>query len=42
MDSLMRGVAHQPDIPTFEQRYGLKAAALAVYRCTRASASWSA
>jgi 2,3-bisphosphoglycerate-independent phosphoglycerate mutase len=28
---LMRGVAHQPDIPTFEQRYGLKAAALAVY-----------
>ena len=28
---LMRGVAHQPDIPTFQQRYGLKAAALAVY-----------
>jgi len=28
---LMRGVAHQPDIPTFEQRYGLKAAAIAVY-----------
>lgn len=28
---LMRGVAHQPDIPTFEQRYGLRAAALAVY-----------
>ncbi len=28
---LMRGVAHQPEIPTFEQRYGLKAAALAVY-----------
>ncbi len=28
---LMRGVAHQPDIPTFKQRYGLKAAALAVY-----------
>jgi 2,3-bisphosphoglycerate-independent phosphoglycerate mutase len=28
---LMRGVAHQPDIPTIEQRYGLKAAALAVY-----------
>jgi 2,3-bisphosphoglycerate-independent phosphoglycerate mutase len=28
---LMRGVAHQPDIPTFEQRYQLKAAALAVY-----------
>jgi 2,3-bisphosphoglycerate-independent phosphoglycerate mutase len=27
----MRGVAHQPDIPTFEQRYGLKAAAIAVY-----------
>lgn len=28
---LMRGIAHQPDLPTFEQRYGLKAAALAVY-----------
>lgn len=28
---LMRGIAHQPDIPLFEQRYGLKAAALAVY-----------
>jgi 2,3-bisphosphoglycerate-independent phosphoglycerate mutase len=28
---LMRGIAHQPDIPTFERRYGLKAAALAVY-----------
>src|SRR6185436_12079559 len=28
---LMRGIAHQPNIPTFEQRYGLKAAALAVY-----------
>jgi 2,3-bisphosphoglycerate-independent phosphoglycerate mutase len=28
---LMRGIAHQPDIPTFEQRYQLKAAALAVY-----------
>ena len=28
---LMRGVAHQPDIPTFAQRYGLRAAALAVY-----------
>ncbi len=28
---LMRGAAHQPEIPTFEQRYGLKAAALAVY-----------
>jgi 2,3-bisphosphoglycerate-independent phosphoglycerate mutase len=28
---LMRGIAHQPDIPTFETRYGLKAAALAVY-----------
>jgi 2,3-bisphosphoglycerate-independent phosphoglycerate mutase len=28
---LMRGIAHQPDIPTFEQRYKLKAACLAVY-----------
>lgn len=28
---LLRGIAHQPAIPTFEQRYGLRAAALAVY-----------
>ena len=28
---LMRGIAHQPEIPTFEKRYGLRAAALAVY-----------
>ncbi len=28
---LMRGIAHQPDIPTFEERYNLRAAALAVY-----------
>ena len=28
---LMRGIAHQPDIPLFEDRYKLKAAALAVY-----------
>jgi 2,3-bisphosphoglycerate-independent phosphoglycerate mutase len=28
---LMRGIAHQPDIPLFEERYRLKAAALAVY-----------
>lgn len=28
---LMRGVAHQPDIPTFEQRYLMKPAAIAVY-----------
>ena len=28
---LMRGIAHQPDSPTFEQRYQLKPAALAVY-----------
>ncbi|MFM8357950.1 MAG: phosphonopyruvate decarboxylase-related protein, partial [Verrucomicrobiota bacterium] len=28
---LLRGIAHQPDIPTFEQRYQLRAAALAVY-----------
>jgi 2,3-bisphosphoglycerate-independent phosphoglycerate mutase len=28
---LMRGIAHQPDMPLFEDRYKLKAAALAVY-----------
>jgi len=28
---LLRGIAHQPDIPTFQQRYGLKAAAIATY-----------
>jgi 2,3-bisphosphoglycerate-independent phosphoglycerate mutase len=28
---LMRGVAHQPDIPTFEERYKMKPAAIAVY-----------
>lgn len=28
---LMRGIAHQPDIPLFEERYSLKPAALAVY-----------
>ena len=28
---LMRGIAHQPQIPLFEQRYSLKPAALAVY-----------
>ena len=28
---LMRGVAHQPAIPTFTERYGLRAACLAVY-----------
>ncbi|HVU27708.1 MAG TPA: 2,3-bisphosphoglycerate-independent phosphoglycerate mutase [Verrucomicrobiae bacterium] len=28
---LMRGIAHQPHIPLFEDRYKLKAAALAVY-----------
>ena len=28
---LMRGIAHQPEIPTFEQRYQLRPAALAVY-----------
>ena len=28
---LMRGITHQPAIPTFEQRYGLRAAAIAVY-----------
>lgn len=28
---LMRGIAHQPDIPVFDERYQLKAACLAVY-----------
>ena len=28
---LMRGIAHQPEIPTFAERYQLRAAALAVY-----------
>lgn len=28
---LMRGIAHQPDIPVFAERYQMKAAALAVY-----------
>jgi 2,3-bisphosphoglycerate-independent phosphoglycerate mutase len=28
---LMRGIAHQPEIPTFEERYQLKPACLAVY-----------
>jgi 2,3-bisphosphoglycerate-independent phosphoglycerate mutase len=28
---LMRGIAHQPEIPSFEERYQLKAACIAVY-----------
>src|SRR5437867_1994853 len=28
---LLRGIAHQPAIPTFKDRYGLKAAAIAIY-----------
>jgi 2,3-bisphosphoglycerate-independent phosphoglycerate mutase len=28
---LLRGIAHQPEMPNFEQRYGLKPACLAVY-----------
>lgn len=28
---LMRGIAHQPEIPRFEERYQLRAAAIAVY-----------
>jgi len=28
---LMRGIAHQPEIPSFEERYALKAACIAVY-----------
>jgi 2,3-bisphosphoglycerate-independent phosphoglycerate mutase len=27
----LRGIAHQPAIPTFEERYGMRAAAVAVY-----------
>lgn len=28
---LLRGIAHQPAIPTFQERYGLRAACIAVY-----------
>jgi 2,3-bisphosphoglycerate-independent phosphoglycerate mutase len=28
---LLRGIAHAPGIPTFDQRYGLRAASLAIY-----------
>ena len=28
---LLRGIAHQPKIPLFEERYGLRAAAIAIY-----------
>jgi 2,3-bisphosphoglycerate-independent phosphoglycerate mutase len=28
---LLRGIAHQPEMPSFEERYGLKPACLAVY-----------
>ena len=28
---LLRGIAHQPEIPTFQERYGLRAGCLAVY-----------
>src|SRR5215510_478104 len=28
---LLRGIAHQPDIPTFQERYGLRAGCIAVY-----------
>jgi 2,3-bisphosphoglycerate-independent phosphoglycerate mutase len=28
---LLRGIAHQPEIPLFEQRYGMKAGCIAVY-----------
>ncbi len=28
---LMRGIAHQPEIPTFQERYGLRAGCIAVY-----------
>ncbi len=28
---LMRGIAHQPAIPTFQERYGMRAACIAIY-----------
>ncbi len=28
---LLRGIAHQPEIPTFQERYGLRAGCIAVY-----------
>ena len=28
---LMRGIAHQPEIPSFQDRYGLRAACIAIY-----------
>ena len=28
---LLRGIAHSPRIPTFEERFGLRAGAIAVY-----------
>ncbi len=28
---LMRGIAHQPEIPSFQQRYGMRAGCIAVY-----------
>jgi len=28
---LLRGIAHQPEIPTFKERYGLRAACVAIY-----------
>lgn len=28
---LLRGIAHQPEIPLFQERYGMRAAAIAVY-----------
>lgn len=39
---LMRGIAHQPHIPLFEERYLLKPACLAVYPMYRASRNSSA
>ena len=37
---LMRGIAHQPAIPTFEERYKLRAGCIAVYPCIKAWRSW--
>ena len=39
---LMRGIAHQPHIPLFEERYRLKPPPWRSIRCTRAWRNWSA
>jgi len=37
---LMRGIAHQPEIPLFQDRYGLRPGCIAVYPMYRAWRSW--